>query len=54
MEEIRLNHSQKDIKQIEEKAKEDQRKAEEAKKVVQDAQKSANPQRENSEFPSSD
>ncbi|WP_347550606.1 hypothetical protein ABFG93_03235 [Pseudalkalibacillus hwajinpoensis] len=49
-----MNHSKQDIRQIEEKAKEDQRKAEKAKAVVKDAQKSANPQRENSEFKTND
>ncbi|MFK3959491.1 hypothetical protein [Guptibacillus hwajinpoensis] len=47
-----MDHSRKAIKQIEEKAKEDQRRAEKAKKVVKEAQKSANPQREHNEFSS--
>ncbi|MCA0987876.1 hypothetical protein [Guptibacillus algicola] len=45
-----MDRSNEEIRQIEEKAKEEQRRAEEAKKVVKDAQKAANPQREHNEF----
>lgn len=45
-----MDHSNEEIKRIEEKAKEEQRRAEKAKKVVKDAQKAANPQREYNEF----
>ncbi len=47
-----LDHSREDVKQIEDKAKNEQQQAEKAKRVIKDAKKNANPQRENNEFPS--